>query len=632
MRTVNTRQSPTVPDRRVVTVAVLDGFFGCGSGAGWSNRALIEILAEVLPVETDLVILPVRVDAVRDRWQQEWCRGLKETLARSGRRIKVRALEGGRGSHGEPELTGAVEREIARLRGEYRRGLTVLCDVGFSGAAARSTVDSAWTTVIVPRTSALLVQPEFVDRVEWERESLRSAARKNVWIAAISDYMRMHLIEQIGVPDSAVVELRNGISRMDAEPGSAGMIKLPPAARDGFWLAMGRAVPEKGFEDLLDALCLLRDSGVRVPHTVLAAVGDGVDLLPYQQRLAGRVAREQLDVSLLTRFSPQVRGLLAHHSIVGVIVPSRAEPFGRIPLEAYAAGAAPVITTRTGGLTELVVEGESGYLAAPGDPADLAQALRRAAMADADTRQQMREQGWEILRGFDYRDSVRSLLRQLAPWFTPADRSVVRVGATAGRFAASSGVVVVQVPEVCTWNPYVAAAEAALTAQGVRVLRPGLCCDVPGPVAHPFNQPVEVDATTIVHLHWPEKLAHQLGVDATVAVLRGLVERGAKIVQTVHNVHPHEATPELVTFLRVVDELTAGVHFFSSDHEAAARAAPGVPEVRASHAAERFAGGGVGGSFWASPRLQGDGRVRSYLPAGPRRRGQVGRLRTRGRA
>jgi hypothetical protein len=80
-----------------------------------------------------------------------------------------------------------------------------------------------------------------------------------------------------------------------------------------------------------------------------------------------------------------------------------------------------------------------------------------------------------------------------------------------------------------------------------------------------------------VHLHWPEKLAHQLGVDAAAAVLRGLVKRGAKIVQTVHNVRPHEATPELAAFLRLVDELTAGAHFFSTDHEAEARSTrPGL--------------------------------------------------------
>ncbi len=582
MVTVETGQSPARSERGVVAVAVLDGFYGCNSGAGWSNRALIEILAEVVPVEIDLVVLPVRVDVVSGGWQREWRRGVEEALRRSGRRVEVRALDGNRagpGRHGEPALTGAVQRALARLRGEYQCGLVVLCDVGFSGAAAQSTADSAWTTVIVPRTSALLVQPELVERVAWERESLRRAANRDVRIAAISGYMRSHLIEQIGVPASAVIDLRNGVSGADAEPKAVGVADLPSAARGGFWLAMGRAVPEKGFEDLVNALCLLRERRVRAPHVVLAAVGEGVDLSPYQRHLAGRVAREQLDISLLTRFSPQVRGLLGHRSIVGVIVPSRVEPFGRIPLEAYAAGAGPVVATRAGGLAELVVEGWSGYLAEPGDPADLAEALRRAAMADADMRQRMRGHGREILRGFDYRDSVGSLLGQVAPWLTPAGWSSVRVGAAAGDPAGGCAVAVVQVPEVCGWNPYVASAEAALAAQGIRVVHPGLCRDVPGPAARPLRQPIEVDAATIVHLHWPEKLAHQLGVDAAIAVLRGLVERGATIVQTVHNVRPHEATPELAAFLPLVDELTAGAHFFSADHEAQARSTrPGLPQ------------------------------------------------------
>jgi len=178
--TVDTRQSPARPDRSVVAVAVLDGFYGCGSGAGWSNRALIEVLAEVLPVDIDLVVLPMRVDEVGDSWHLEWRRAVEEALGRSGRRVEVCTLEGNQAElnrHDEPALTGAVEREVSRLRGEYRGGLIVLCDVGFSGAAARSTVGSAWTTVIVPRTSTLLVQPELVERTVWERESCGARLR-----------------------------------------------------------------------------------------------------------------------------------------------------------------------------------------------------------------------------------------------------------------------------------------------------------------------------------------------------------------------------------------------------------------------------------------------------------------------
>ncbi|MBV9013817.1 MAG: hypothetical protein JO272_17570 [Pseudonocardiales bacterium] len=234
---MDTLQSPTHSEHDVVAVAVCDGFYGCGSGAGWSNRALIEILAEVLPVEVDLVVLPVRVDEASGGWQHEWRHRVEDALGRSGRRVEVRALEGDRGGpgrHGEPALTGAAEREVTRLRGAYRRGLIVLCDVGFSGAAARSIADSAWTTVIVPRTSALLVCPELAERVAWERQSLRRAAERGVRIAAISGYMRSHLTEQIGVPASAVIDLHNGLSGVHAQPTAAGMIALPPAAWGGF--------------------------------------------------------------------------------------------------------------------------------------------------------------------------------------------------------------------------------------------------------------------------------------------------------------------------------------------------------------------------------------------------------------
>jgi glycosyltransferase involved in cell wall biosynthesis len=64
-----------------------------------------------------------------------------------------------------------------------------------------------------------------------------------------------------------------------------------------------------------------------------------------------------------------------------VIVASRAEPFGRIPLEAYAAGASPVVATTAGGLAEVVTEGSTGYTALPADPRSLAAAIRRALAA-----------------------------------------------------------------------------------------------------------------------------------------------------------------------------------------------------------------------------------------------------------
>jgi glycogen(starch) synthase len=59
-----------------------------------------------------------------------------------------------------------------------------------------------------------------------------------------------------------------------------------------------------------------------------------------------------------------------------VVLPSHYEPFGIVALEAAAAGA-PLVVARSGGLAEVVVDGETGVSFAPQDVAGLADAVGR---------------------------------------------------------------------------------------------------------------------------------------------------------------------------------------------------------------------------------------------------------------
>ncbi len=63
------------------------------------------------------------------------------------------------------------------------------------------------------------------------------------------------------------------------------------------------------------------------------------------------------------------------------------EPFGLVALEAMLSGR-PVIASKIGGLSDTVIDGETGFLVTPGDPIALANALRRL-LADRDLREQM---------------------------------------------------------------------------------------------------------------------------------------------------------------------------------------------------------------------------------------------------
>jgi glycosyltransferase involved in cell wall biosynthesis len=135
--------------------------------------------------------------------------------------------------------------------------------------------------------------------------------------------------------------------------------------RDAHVLFVGRVVPEKGTR----TLCLAAvAAGVRVK-----IAGDGPQLEALRVEFA---AMPQIE--FLGRTDPaETRRLMAQ--ALAVAVPSEwYENQSMVVLEALASGT-PVIASAIGGNPELVIEGETGWLHAPGDVAALAGVLRRAA-------------------------------------------------------------------------------------------------------------------------------------------------------------------------------------------------------------------------------------------------------------
>jgi glycosyltransferase involved in cell wall biosynthesis len=91
---------------------------------------------------------------------------------------------------------------------------------------------------------------------------------------------------------------------------------------------------------------------------------------------------------------PDALGFVPHDELLGlygraavVACPSRREGFGVVCAEAMAHGR-PVVASAVGGLRDLVVDGETGLLVAPGDVAALRAALERL-LADAELRRRL---------------------------------------------------------------------------------------------------------------------------------------------------------------------------------------------------------------------------------------------------
>jgi glycosyltransferase involved in cell wall biosynthesis len=136
--------------------------------------------------------------------------------------------------------------------------------------------------------------------------------------------------------------------------------------------------PGKGHDAAVAAATLLAE---RHPRLRLVLVGDG-PARPEVEALAARLGER----ALLAGHRDDVMAVLDATDVL--LHPSSVDAFPTALLEALAAGV-PVVSTRVGGIPEIVDEGETGTLIdAPPDPAALAAALEPY-LADGELRRRV---------------------------------------------------------------------------------------------------------------------------------------------------------------------------------------------------------------------------------------------------
>jgi len=144
------------------------------------------------------------------------------------------------------------------------------------------------------------------------------------------------------------------------------------AAKPNLILFLGRLEAAKGIYDLLDAVARVRAA---VPDLRLACAGDGdrVGVAHYAERIGIADA-----VKFTGWVGPSGKRALLEHAAVFAL-PSSDEALPVSLLEAMSAGV-PVVASPVGGIPEVVSDGASGFLVAPGDKGALERALRRLLM------------------------------------------------------------------------------------------------------------------------------------------------------------------------------------------------------------------------------------------------------------
>jgi glycosyltransferase involved in cell wall biosynthesis len=176
-----------------------------------------------------------------------------------------------------------------------------------------------------------------------------------------------------GVPTRALREA--------APARAAARARLGLSAEAYVVAGVGRFVPIKGFDLLVAALAELV---ARVPDAHVLLIGDGVERAALEAQAAALGVAGRLHISGAVT---DVIGVLPAADVLAA--PSRNEGMGRVLVEAMALGL-PVVGTRVGGIADVIVDGECGFVVPPEDPGALADALvelgldvaRRGKLAD----------------------------------------------------------------------------------------------------------------------------------------------------------------------------------------------------------------------------------------------------------
>jgi colanic acid/amylovoran biosynthesis glycosyltransferase len=231
----------------------------------------------------------------------------------------------------------------------------------FAGMAART---AFWIAKFFPVTFSFTAHANDIfapKKFEIGLDKLIATARL---IITETDFAEKFLRERFPERADRVHRIYNGLNL--AEFGHANFSSDPPLI-----VAIGRLIVKKGFANLIRACALLVDRGKSFRCEIF---GDG----PLENQLRAQI--EELGLQEFVQLpgpKPQheLRARLADASVF--VLPSVPEPEGgmdnlpTVIMEAMATGL-PVVSTRIGGIPEMVIDNQTGFLVQPEDAVALA--------------------------------------------------------------------------------------------------------------------------------------------------------------------------------------------------------------------------------------------------------------------
>lgn len=214
---------------------------------------------------------------------------------------------------------------------------------------------------------------------------------------AVSDGVRNALVDDPYLPARNWQTIYNGID-VESFRDAVGSAERTADSDGPIFLNVGRYVPAKAQIDLIEAMTSVLDE---YPDAQLYIVGSGT----LEGELTDAVTAHGLDGTVhVTGAVPEIH---EYYGLADVFVSSSEwEGLPLVLVEAMAAGL-PVVATDIPGVGEIVIDGETGRLVPPGEPAALAEAMVALASSDG-----FGQRGYERVRDeFDVTETARQYER-----------------------------------------------------------------------------------------------------------------------------------------------------------------------------------------------------------------------------
>jgi glycosyltransferase involved in cell wall biosynthesis len=193
-------------------------------------------------------------------------------------------------------------------------------------------------------------------------------ARGSDVVLAVSERDRQQMIDVERIPAECIRVLPNGIPA-PSERGSSVRSELGVPPEAGLIGAVGRLYPQKGYDDLVRAVALLKESYGGPFRCVI--VGHG----PEEGRL--RALIDELGVAGEVQLAGRREDIADVVRALDIAVLSSKYEGMPLAILEYMAGGAAIVATAVGGVPELIEDGVHGLLVRPEDPGELAAAMRR---------------------------------------------------------------------------------------------------------------------------------------------------------------------------------------------------------------------------------------------------------------